>query len=160
MSEQNLKLIRETYALFDGREIDRAFRDYLHPEVEIRIPEGYPEGGQVFRGREGVEGWLAMIDDVWSDWHYEDHRFIAAGETVVAILRVVAEGTASGLRLDREVGHVWRIRDGRATGVTVYLDVGEALEAAGLPRSGKPGGRAPGEAQRARSTDERGETHL
>jgi ketosteroid isomerase-like protein len=139
MSEENLKLVREVYGLFDGREIDRAFRDYLHPDFEIRIPEGYPEGGQVFRGREGLEGWLDMIDDVWSDWHYEDHRFIDAGEAVVAIVRVVAEGAASGLRLDREVGHVWRIGDdNRATGVAVYVDVDEALETAGLGHSPSP----------------------
>jgi ketosteroid isomerase-like protein len=147
MSEANLNLVRGAYGLFDGRELDRAFRDYLHPDFEIRIPEGYPEGGQVFRGREGLEDWLAMIDDVWSDWHYEDHRFIAADDTVVAILRAVAEGTSSGLRLDREVGHVWRIRHGRAAGVTVYLDVDEALGAAGLRSSGTPRDSGPGQAR-------------
>jgi ketosteroid isomerase-like protein len=130
VAQENVELIRPLYDLFVERDIDTAFRDYLRPDFAIRIPEGYPEGGQVFRGRKGVLDWLAMIDDVWADWHYENHRYIDAGEEVVAILRVVAEGTSSGLRFDREVGHVWRISEGRAAGVTVYLDVDEALRAA------------------------------
>src|SRR5215211_5948586 len=111
MSQENVDLIRGLYGLFGDRgfaaardvpdEVDTAFRVYLHPDFEIRIPESYPEGGEVFRGREGVEGWLAMIDDVWSEWRYQDHRYLDARDTVVAILRVVAKGTASGLRLDR-----------------------------------------------------------
>jgi ketosteroid isomerase-like protein len=130
VAQEKVELIRRLYDLFVERDIDTAFRDYLRPDFAIRIPEGYPEGGQVFRGRKGVLDWLAMIDDVWADWHYENHRYIDAGEEVVAILRVVAEGTSSGLRFDREVGHVWRISEGRAAGVTVYLDVDEALRAA------------------------------
>ena len=65
MSQENLDLIRGLYGLFGDRgfaeardvadEIDRAFRVYLHPDFEIRIPEDYPEGGEVFRGREGVQ---------------------------------------------------------------------------------------------------------
>jgi ketosteroid isomerase-like protein len=140
MSVANVRLVEEIYGLFDGREVDTAFRHYLAPGFEIRTPEGYPEGRQVFRGREGLEDWLATIDEVWSDWHYEDHRFVPAGDAVVAIVRAVAEGTASGVRLDLVVGHVWRIRDGRATGVRVYRDVEMALEAAGLPSSGTTGG--------------------
>jgi ketosteroid isomerase-like protein len=142
VSQENVDLIRALYGLFGDRglvaagdvaeEVDRAFRVYLHPDFQIRIPESYPEGGEVFRGRKGVEGWLAMIDDVWSEWPYQDQRYLDAGDTVVAILRVVAKGTASGLRLDREVAHVWRISENRAVGVTVYLDRAEALEAAGL----------------------------
>jgi ketosteroid isomerase-like protein len=143
MSEQNVELIRRLYGLFGGRGfaqvrtavgevVDEAFRTYLHADFEIHIPEGYPEGGEVFRGREGVEGWLAMLDDAWSEWRYEDHRYRDAGDTVVALLRVVAQGAASGVRLDREVAHVWKISEGRAARVTVYLDVDEALEAAGL----------------------------
>jgi ketosteroid isomerase-like protein len=132
VAQENVQLVRGLYDLFVDRDLDTAFRDYLRPDFSIRIPEGYPEGRQVFRGREGVLEWLAMIDDVWADWHYEAHRYFDAGGDVVAILRIVAEGTSSGLRFDREVGHVWRISQGRAAGVTVYLDVDEAFQAAGL----------------------------
>ena len=129
MSQENVDLIRGVYRLFGDRgiaaagdvtdEVDRAFRLYLDRNFQIRIPEDYPEGGEVFRGREGVKGWLAMIDDVWSEWRYQDHRYLDAGDTVVAIVRVIAKGTASGLQLDREVAHVWRISESRAVGVTV-----------------------------------------
>lgn len=135
VAHENVELIRRVYELFEERDVDTGFRDFLTSDFAIRIPERYPEGGQVFRGREGVLGWLAMIDDVWADWHYESPRFREAGDDVVAILRVVAEGSSSGLRFDREVGHVWRVSEGRAAGVIVYLDVAEALEAAGLDAS-------------------------
>jgi ketosteroid isomerase-like protein len=141
MASENLDVVRALYGLFSDRAagedggaltVDAAFRLYLHPDFEIRIPELYPEGGEVLRGRDGLEAWLATIDDVWSEWRYEDHRYLDAGDLVVALLRIVAEGIASGVRLDREVAHLWRISEGRAAGVTVYLDVDAALEAAGL----------------------------
>ena len=59
----------------------------------------------------------------------EPERFIAAGDQVVVLIRVVARGHLSGVSLDRETAHIWSIADGRVTRCEVYFDRSEALEA-------------------------------
>ena len=92
----------------------------------------YPDTPEVYRGREGFERWMEMVDDAWTEWRFEVQRYIDAGTTVVALARLAAEGAASGVRLEREVAHLWSVKGGRAICVTVYLRPEDALEAAGL----------------------------
>jgi len=62
-----------------------------------------------------------------------DIRYIDAGEDSVAVLtRLVGAGKRSGVPVDREVGLVYRLRDGRLWRVRSYLEVEDALEAAQL----------------------------
>jgi ketosteroid isomerase-like protein len=131
MTSENVQTVRRLYDLFEDREVEVAFSDYLAPDFEISLPETYPEGGRVFRGREGFARWLAMIDDVWAEWRYESHRYREADDAVVALVRIVAR-SASGLPHEQDVAHVWRLEQGRATAVRVFHDQTEGLEAAGL----------------------------
>jgi ketosteroid isomerase-like protein len=138
----NVELVRRWYALLpsiggtdpndDSAWIDRAFREYLDEEYELRLPGGYPEGEPVFRGREGVAQLIAMLRDAWGEWRFEPERFIDAGDLVVVFVRVVAEGSASGAPIELPDAHVVTLRDDRLTSTYVYRDRAQALEAAGL----------------------------
>jgi ketosteroid isomerase-like protein len=132
MPSQNVEAVRAVYEAFATWDLDAAFR-HLDPQVEVRLPSIYPEGPETLRGREGAERWRAMIQDTWGEWRFEPERLIEAGDKVVALVRIVAEGGASQVRLDREVAHVWAMDQGRATSIEVYLDPAEGLRAAGLP---------------------------
>jgi ketosteroid isomerase-like protein len=114
--------------------IDEAFRECFDEKLEVCIPDVYPEGGQVFRGREGLQRWIDTTREVWDEWRFELERLIDAGDRVVVYVRVVARGGSSGVGLDRRTAHIWSIRDGRATRCEVYFDRTEALEAVGLTR--------------------------
>ena len=141
MSE-NVELVRRWYALLpglggidpndDSAFLDRAFRDFLHEEYELRLPGGYPEGEPAFRGREGFAQLVAMLRDAWVEWRFEPERFIDAGDQVVVFVHVVAEGSASGVPIELPDAHVVTLRDDRLTSTYVYRDRSEALEAAGL----------------------------
>ena len=50
----------------------------------------------------------------------------------MVFVRVVAEGSASGVPIELPDAHVVTIRDGRITSSRVYRDRSKALEAAGL----------------------------
>lgn len=132
MSKTNVEAVEKLYELFARRDLDAAFRDYADPDIELRVPPLYPDTPEVFRGREGVERWIEIIDEVWTEWRFEPDRFLEAGSTVVVLARLIAEGTASGIHLERAVGHLWTLEGGRATSIQVYLDQAEALQAAGL----------------------------
>ena len=132
MSKPNVEAVRKLYELFASRDLDAAFRDYAHPNIELRVPPLYPDTPEVFRGRRGVERWIAMVDEVWAEWRFEPERYLDTVSTVVVLARLIAEGSASGIHLEREVGHLWAFEGGRATSIQVYLNQSDALEAAGL----------------------------
>jgi ketosteroid isomerase-like protein len=137
MSQENVELVRNLYALGDflnpnPDEIDRALRDYLDEQFELRMPPDYPEGEPVVRGREGLAQVIAMLQEVWREWRFEPERFLDAGERVVVFARIVGKGGASGLPFELETTHVWTIRGGRATSMHAFRRRSDALEAAGL----------------------------
>ena len=144
VSQENVEIVRRLYAeggpfalpLSPDDEralLDRLFREFYDERLEVRMPADYPEGEQVLWGREGMVGLIAMLRETWTVFRFEPEHFIDAGDRVVVVLiRVVAEGGASGVATDRETAHVWRVRDGRLSSIQIYLDRSQALEAVGL----------------------------
>jgi ketosteroid isomerase-like protein len=142
MSQENVEVVRRWYASLedlrdanpddDPKRIDEAFRDYLDGQFELRMPPDYPEGEQVFHGRDGYAQAVAMFRDAWAEFRLEPERFLDAGDRVVVFVRVVAKGGASGVPIEIETGHVWTVRSGQAASVQLYRDRSEVLEAAGL----------------------------
>lgn len=59
MSRENVELVQRSYRLLEELQeampcaLDRAFRECFDERLEVRIPDAYPEGAQVFRGRPG-----------------------------------------------------------------------------------------------------------
>jgi ketosteroid isomerase-like protein len=132
MSQENVEVVRKLYELFDRRDLDRAFPELADAEIELRVPLLYPDTPDVFHGRAGIERWIAMSDEAWAEWRFEPERYFDAESTVVVFTRLIAEGASSGVRLEREVAHLWSVDNGRATSLQVYLSRSDALEAAGL----------------------------
>jgi ketosteroid isomerase-like protein len=87
-----------------------------------------------YRGRDGLEAYWADMNEAWEDWQIEVVQLHerGAGE-VVAIMRLVGTGKASGAPVDRTIGIRYRLRDGKLWRMLSYLDPAEALEAAGMP---------------------------
>ena len=138
MSEQNVELARRLYELVPSlldpaaEVVDRAFRDHVDDRFELHVPPGYPEGEQIFRGREGMNALGATFREAWSEWRFVPERFLDAGEQVVVFARIVALGRESHVPIERETTHLWTIRDGRARSMRIYPNRSEALEAVGL----------------------------
>lgn len=138
MSAENVELVRAVYELGDflnptPEQLDRAFRDHLDIEFELRLPGDYPEGEPVFRGREGIAEAGAMFRATFSRWQFDPHEFLEAGDRVVVFAHVHGEGEASGVPIEFETTHVWTVRGGRALSVHAFRDRAQALKEAGLP---------------------------
>jgi ketosteroid isomerase-like protein len=144
MSGENVEVVRRLYA--DGGPfalpmspdeeralLDRLFRDYYEEQVEVRMPADYPEGEQVYVGPRGMSELIAALRDSWTRWRFEAERFLEAGDRVIVLIRVVAEGGSSGLPTERKTAHLWTIRGGRLSSIRIYRDRSEAFEAVGLP---------------------------
>jgi ketosteroid isomerase-like protein len=146
LSQEDVELVRRLYA--DGGPfslpmdpdeeralLDHLFQEYYDEQLEVHMPPDYPEGEQIFVGRRGMAELIGVLRDSWTKWRFEAERFIDAGDRVIVLIRVLAEGGSSGLATERETAHVWAVRDGRLTSIQIYRDRSEAFEAAG-PVSG------------------------
>ena len=131
MSEKNVEVARELYGVFERREIDVAFERLVDDAFELRLPAIYPVA-ETYRGREGVQDWLELLDDTWSEWRFEPEEFVPCGEKVLVFCRISGRGRASGAEGHMHVAHVWRFHGSRAAGVQVFIDPDEARQAAGL----------------------------
>ena len=85
----------------------------------------------MFRGRDGLTEMAAMLADVWEKWRLEADHFIDADDRVVVFVRIIAEGEASGVPIERESTHVWTVRDGLATSMRAVPEPRRS------PRSGR-----------------------
>jgi ketosteroid isomerase-like protein len=128
-----IELVRDAYRFIEdiqeGRrdDFDEAYAEWFDERFELLPPPSYPEGAQVFRGRSGLKSWIAVTQEIWDEWRLAAERFLVAGDQVVVLVRVIAEGHLSGVRLDRETAHVWDIAEGRVTRCEVFLDRAKAL---------------------------------
>jgi ketosteroid isomerase-like protein len=128
-----IDLVRDAYRFIEdiqeGRrdDFDDAYAEWFDEGFELLPPPSYPEGAQVFRGRSGLKRWIAVTQEIWDEWRLRAERFLVAGDQVVVLVRVIAEGHLSGVRLDRETAHIWDISDGRVTRCEVFLDRSKAL---------------------------------
>jgi hypothetical protein len=57
-----------------------------------------------------VVAWLADFAESWNCYEMEVERFIDAGDRVVSLVRIQAEGAASGVEVTRGDAIVWTLR--------------------------------------------------
>jgi ketosteroid isomerase-like protein len=128
-----IALVRDAYQFIEDvqeerrHDFDDAYLEWFDERFELLPPPTYPEGAQVFRGRAGLRRWIAVTKEIWDEWRFMAERFVVAGDQVVVLVRVIAQGHVSGARLDRETAHIWDIADCRVTRCEVFLDRAEAL---------------------------------
>ena len=131
-------LVRDAYRFIEDVQEDRrhdfddAYGTLFDEKFELLPPPSYPEGAQVFRGRAGLKRWIAVTREIWEEWRLTPERFLVAGDQVAVLVRVIAEGNLSGVRLDRETAHIWDVAEDRVTRCEVFLDRPTALRKVGL----------------------------
>jgi ketosteroid isomerase-like protein len=130
MSEENIEIVRQAVEAFNARDRDRLL-GLMDPEIEFRSVFER----KTYRGLAEMVQYREDLDATLEEFHSEDDRFLDAGQDrVVYLYRVVGRGTGSGVPVSRENAILWQLRNGKLLKGEVYLDQGEALEAAGLSR--------------------------
>jgi ketosteroid isomerase-like protein len=76
-----------------------------------------------------LQTWLSG----WETWTCEAEDYVEYGDTVVVLTRYRGRGRGSGVEVDREGAHVWKLRDGKAVRLEVFADRERALREA-VPR--------------------------
>ena len=128
-----IELVRDAYRFIEDIQEDRrhdfddAYGEWFDESFELLPPPSYPEGAQAFRGRAGLKRWIAATQEIWDEWRLMAEQFLVAGDQVVVLVRVIAQGHLSGVRLDRETAHIWDVAADCVTRCEVFLDRSEAL---------------------------------
>jgi ketosteroid isomerase-like protein len=131
MSQENVEVVRhglEAAARNDWNEVMAS----VDPSIEwVEMPSLGPDAS-TYTGmeelREAISSWMGM----WSQYHAEVVRYADTGDDVVVLFRERGHGGVSGAAVERELGEVFTLRDGKVMRVRLYGSWVEALEAAGL----------------------------
>jgi len=89
-----------------------------------------------YRGRQEVEKYLAILDDVEESNHLVAHEFIACGNKVIVFGEYIARVNSTGLQFKTDFAHVFTLRDGKITNMRYLYDTAAAVAAfSGVPIS-------------------------
>jgi ketosteroid isomerase-like protein len=132
VSSPNAEAVRNSLDAWNRGDVD-GWLEASHPDIEwtSEIAQAIEGSQRVYRGREEMRRY-------WHEWHslwevtIEVSEVRERGETVVALARVRARGSSSGVKLDRPIAYVFEFEDGLARRARSYFDVERALEAAGM----------------------------
>lgn len=128
VSEENVEIIRRSWdhLLACGEP------DWKTTGEDVEIHDhDIPDRGE-YRGHAGVRQWFEDWGAAWAEWSFRPLEFIDAGDHVVVLGRVTATGRDSGVKVDRQDGIVYEIRDGKIVRLDYFNSRDQALEAAGL----------------------------
>jgi ketosteroid isomerase-like protein len=75
---------------------------------------------------------LLALFEIFSEVRFDPEEVIDAGDQVVVCIRETARGQTSGVRVEEQIVHLWRVADGRLQELRVYSQRADALRAAGL----------------------------
>jgi ketosteroid isomerase-like protein len=134
MSQENVEVVRRIYDAVGERDGVTPFEFYAHDIVWdlSRARTAFLYSTTVFHGHEGVrQMWresLAAFGEV--DLHAEE--LIDAGDQVVAVIRELEVGRASGAPVTANHAALWTLADGKVTRMQTFDDRQQALEAVSL----------------------------
>ena len=129
MPQDNLEIVRRVYEAMNDRDSDR-LGDLTHPDLTW-VPDKRVGHGPV-HGRERVYEFFNDRAEMFDELRVEVERLFECDDRVVAFIKTVGRGHASGVEVDIRIGHVWTIRDGLVVRGEGYGDRTRALQAAGL----------------------------
>jgi ketosteroid isomerase-like protein len=136
MSKDNVELVKSAFDAWNRGEIE-AFAEHAAEDVAWLEVSGRPEGGFSERlGRDRMRQSLETLFEAWESYHIEVERIEDVGDRVVAIVREVARGRASGMEIEGRWGYLITLEDRQIVRIEAYRDAAVALQKAGPGGSG------------------------
>lgn len=130
MSADAIRIVEQALERFNRADVEGAI-ELAHPEGVIvsmlnRVGTSPPPP---YRGHEGMRQYFADIAAAWHEVRVAPTHFRAAGDAVIAMGRLYAQGP--GGVLDAPVSWVFKLRDGLIVRGEVFADERAALAALG-----------------------------
>jgi ketosteroid isomerase-like protein len=129
MSEgSNLAVLRGAYDAFAKGDVPKVLA-MLAPDVEWIEAAGFPYGG-TYRGPDAVlQGVFMKLGGEWDGFAAVPERYVADGDTIVALGTYSGTFRATGKRFVAPFAHVWWFADGKAVRFHRHTDTKLAADA-------------------------------
>lgn len=131
MSEESAAIARRAYEAFNRGDQQAMVAD-LAPNFEYATTGAIPGMTGVYRGVEGILGFLEWMRSEFERPRIEVNELVDAGDQVVAAVTLRGRGKQSGVEASWDVWHVWTMEQGKVVHGQAFTSREEALEAAGL----------------------------
>ena len=134
MPVSNADLVRECQRFWARRDIE-ALLAVVADDAVLDLSRNI-FNPNIYRGHDGVLQWVAVVDEMWSDFKLGEVEIIHEfGDTIVTATLMAGVGRSSGVPTEMEVCQVWIVRDGKVARLTGgYRSRDAAIEAVGLDR--------------------------
>jgi uncharacterized protein len=132
VASSNVELVRSAFDAWNRGQAE-AFTHHMAEDVAWLEVSGRPEGPVTERrGRDRLRRGLESLFDAWETYRIEVERLDEVDDRVVAVVREVGRGRASGVEVDGRWGYLITVEDGEIVRVEAYREARQALELAGL----------------------------
>ena len=121
MTATNKDIIEQAYASFAAGDVPAALAAFAD-DIEWTEPEGYPLGGTVVGPQAVLEGVFMRLGEIGDHFAVVPERFVADGDTVVALGHLAWKHKSTGAPASVETAHVWTLRDGKAASFHQHVD--------------------------------------
>jgi ketosteroid isomerase-like protein len=130
MQGSNVERVRMIFDRFAEGGIEGVM-ELLDEGVLIEIPPELSAEPDEYRGHDGVRRYFAGFDGMIEELRYEPIELIAAGDDVIAHVRLSGRGVSSGVDVDLETFVLHRLEGGRVVRMRPYSSLEDAKRAAG-----------------------------
>ena len=130
MSQANVEIVQSIYAAF-ARGDGPAVLASMDPAIVWNEAENFPYADRnPYIGPAAIaEGIFFRLATEWDRFQAVPSEFLDAGGTVVALGYYKATCKATGVALNAQFAHIWRLRDSRITAFQQYTDTAQAARA-------------------------------
>jgi uncharacterized protein len=130
MSQANVEIVRSIYAAF-ARGDGAAVIASMDPAIVWNEAENFPYADHnPYIGPAAIaEGIFFRLATEWDGFQAVPSEFLDAGDTVVALGYYKATCKATGVSLNAQFAHIWRLRDSRIAAFQQYTDTAQAARA-------------------------------
>jgi ketosteroid isomerase-like protein len=130
VSTPNADMVGEACAAINRRDA-HWLSEHSHPDVELRMT-GVAGEPVLYTGAAGIREWVRDLAEIWESMEVIPEEIRDLGDRVFVIVTVKLRGRASGVDVETKGAMVCDLRDGKATQIRSYTDVGAALADAEL----------------------------
>jgi ketosteroid isomerase-like protein len=136
MSRDTAELVRSLYEAFAQGDVPYVLGKFS-PELVWNEAEGF-----VYADRNPYVGPQAVIEGVflrlameWAGFSVTPEEIVASGDTAVALGRYRGTSKASGMPVDAQFAHVWKLADGKVVSYQQYTDTAQFRDAVAMARA-------------------------
>ena len=117
----HLNSVKAVYDAFAKGDIPSVLGTFS-PDIAWTEAEGFPYGGTYHGPRAVLDGVFMRLGTEWVGFAAVPDEFIDAGDTVVVLGKYSGKYKATGKSFQANFAHVWKMREGKATRFTQYVD--------------------------------------